>query len=334
MRRYIARRLLLLIPTLVGLSLAAFLLIHLVPGDPVKIMLYPKASPEAVARLRAQLGLDRPLWVQYWRWLTSALRFDFGISVKNLEPVGAQFLARFPATIELSVMGLSFAVLVGVPLGVISAVRKGSATDYASMLMAILGASMPVFWFGMVLVWVFSICLGWFPVSGRVTLTQSGTFATEFYLFEALLRGKFHQVVDCLAHIAFPAICVATWPLAVITRMTRSSMLEVLGEDYIRTARSKGLTERVVVFRHALRNALIPVITVIGLSFGMLLGGTVVTETVFAWPGIGSLLVKAISLRDYPVIQAGILIVSVLFMLVNLAVDVLYSVIDPRIRYD
>lgn len=333
-RDYILKRLLLFIPTLLGLSLFVFLIIHMVPGDPVEIMLYPKGSPESIARLRAELGLDQPVYVQYWRWLTRALRFDLGISVTNLEPVATEFGKRLPATIELATISMGIGLLVGLPLGILSAVYKGRVVDYLSSMLALTGVSMPVFWLGLMLMWAFSVALGWLPISGRIGTGMAFEPVTGFYLAESLLTGNLTAFREALRHILLPAICVATWPLALMTRITRSSMLEVLNEDYIRTARSKGLSETVVILKHALKNALIPVVTVTGLAFGELLGGAVLVESVFAWPGVGALMVRAISTRDYPMIQGGVLVIAVIFVTMNLVVDILYTLIDPRIRYD
>ncbi|MEW6082824.1 MAG: ABC transporter permease [Bacillota bacterium] len=334
MRQYILKRLLLFIPTLLGLSVLVFLIIHMVPGDPVEIMLYPKASPEAIERLRAQLGLDQPVLVQYWMWLSRAARFDLGTSVTTLEPVMTQLARRVPSTVELSLMGMILGVALGLPLGVISAINKGRLPDYLSSIVALTGVSMPVFWLGLMLIWAFSVSLGWLPISGRSGLESQFVPASGFFLAESLLRGEYAAFWDALRHIILPAACIATWPLALVTRVTRSSMLEVLNEDYVRTARAKGLPYLAVVMKHALRNALIPVVTVTGLAFGSLLSGAVLTETVFAWPGVGSLIVRAIYSRDYPMIQGAVFLVAFMFVSVNLIVDILYVAIDPRIRYD
>jgi ABC-type dipeptide/oligopeptide/nickel transport system permease component len=302
---YVLRRLVLAVPTLVGVTLVVFALIRLVPGDPARLVLGLQASEEEVQRLRVQLGLDQPLPVQYARFLARLLQGDLGRSVVTGEPVLREIGARLPATVQLAVTSTVVATLAGVALGVVSATRQYSWWDYAVMTVALFGISLPVFWLGLMLMLLFSVHLRWLPAGGYGTP----------------------------AHLVLPTVTLAAFSVAIIARMTRSSLLEVLHQDYVRTAWAKGLSSRAVVLRHALKNALIPVVTVIGLQFGGLLGGAILTETVFAWPGMGRLLVGAIVARDYPVVQGTVLVFAALFTLVNLAVDVLYAYVDPRIHY-
>ena len=313
MRRFILRRLLVTVPVLLGVSVLAFAIMHVVPGDPVRLIAGPDAPEDVVQQLRVELGLERPLHVQYLSFLTRALRGDLGRSLRSRAPVLDEILARFPATLELTTASMLIAVAVGLPLGLLSAVRRASWVDYTAMGVSLSTLSMPVFWFAIVAIWIFSLQLGWFPVSGR---------------------GGPVWHWDGMRHIVLPAVTLATTSIAIISRLTRSGMLEVLGQDYIVTARAKGVGETLVVGKHALKNALIPVVTVVGLQYGFLLGGAVVTETVFAWPGVGRLAITSILQRDYPVVQGCVLLVAVLFVLINLVVDLLYAWIDPRIRYD
>jgi len=302
---YVLRRLVLAVPTLVGVTLVVFALIRLVPGDPARLVLGLQASEEEVQRLRVQLGLDQPLPVQYARFLARLLQGDLGRSVVTGEPVLREIGARLPATVQLAVTSTVVATLAGVAAGVVSATRQYSWWDYAVMTVALFGISLPVFWLGLMLMLLFSVHLRWLPAGGYGTP----------------------------AHLVLPTVTLAAFSVAIIARMTRSSLLEVLHQDYVRTAWAKGLSSRAVVLRHALKNALIPVVTVIGLQFGGLLGGAILTETVFAWPGMGRLLVGAIVARDYSVVQGTVLVFAALFTLVNLAVDVLYAYVDPRIHY-
>lgn len=313
MRRFVLRRLLVTVPVLLGVSVLAFAIMHVVPGDPVRLIAGPDAPEEVVQQLRVELGLERPLHVQYLSFLTRALRGDLGRSLRSRAPVLDEILTRFPATLELTTASMLIAVAIGLPLGLVSAVRRASWVDYTAMGVSLSTLSMPVFWFAIVAIWIFSLQLGWFPVSGR------GGPVWEW---------------DGMRHIVLPAVTLATTSIAIISRLTRSGMLEVLGQDYIVTARAKGVAEPLVVGKHALKNALIPVVTVVGLQYGFLLGGAVVTETVFAWPGVGRLAITSILQRDYPVVQGCVLLVAVLFVLINLVVDLLYAWIDPRIRYD
>jgi ABC-type dipeptide/oligopeptide/nickel transport system permease component len=302
---YVLRRLALAVPTLLGVTVVVFALIRLVPGDPARLVLGLQASEEEVQRLRVQLGLDQPLPVQYGRFLARLLRGDLGRSVVTGEPVAREIAARFPATAQLAVASTLLATATGVAAGVVSATRQYSWVDYLVMTVALAGISLPVFWLGLMLMLLFSVHLRWLPAGGYGTP----------------------------AHLVLPTVTLAAFSVAIIARMTRSSLLEVLHQDYVRTAWAKGLAARAVVLRHALKNALIPVVTVIGLQFGSLLGGAILTETVFAWPGMGRLLVGAIVARDYPVVQGAVLVFAALFTLVNLAVDVLYAYVDPRIHY-
>lgn len=334
MTAYILKRIALLVPTLLGLSLLAFSIIHIVPGDPVEVMLSDRASPEAVERLQHELGYDQPVLVQYARWLGRAVQGDLGQSVISREPVAEQFLHRLPATVELALVAILFAVAVGIPLGVVSATRRGTLVDYVSWGIALAGVSMPIFWLELLLIWVFAVSFQLLPISARVPFDLSFTFHTEFYLFESLFRGRLDVFLTLLRHLALPAFALSMWPTALLTRMTRSAMLDVLGQQYIRTARSKGMTERKVIYKHALRNAMMTILTMVGLALGSLLSGAVVTESVFAWPGVGLLMIQSISTRDYPQLQGLILLIAIMIVLINITVDVLYGWVDPRVRYE
>jgi peptide/nickel transport system permease protein len=325
---------LLAIPTIIGVTIVVFLIVHMIPGDPAQVMLYPQGTPEAVEALRVRMGLDQPLHIQYLTWVNNVLHGDLGDSVQSYEPVLKEIWDRFPATIELSLAAIFIAVAVGIPLGVLAARKRNSFIDYLCISVSLLGVSIPVFWLGMMLIFVFAAILNILPVSGRLTMGLSVDQVTGLYLIDSLITGNFNAFGDAVKHLVLPAIALATIPLALIVRVTRSSMLDVLNEDYIRTARAKGVPLAKVIFKHALKNALIPVITVIGLQFGTLMGGAILTEEVFSWPGIGRLIVGAIYNRDYPLIQGVVLIVSLIFILINLLVDILYAYIDPRIRYD
>jgi ABC-type dipeptide/oligopeptide/nickel transport system permease component len=313
MGRYIFRRLLQTVPVLLGVSLLAFAIMHVVPGDPVRLIAGPDAPEDVVERIRGQLGLDRPLYQQYLSFLGRALQGDLGRSLRSRAPVTDEILARFPATLELTTVSMLAAVAVGIPLGLVAAVRRSTWVDYVAMGTSLSTLSLPIFWVAIVAIWLFSLHLGWFPVSGR------GGPVWEW---------------NGLRHIALPALTLATASVAIISRLTRSGMLEVLGCEYITTARAKGVAPLGVVGKHALKNALIPVVTVVGLQYGFLLGGAVVTETIFAWPGVGRLAMTSILQRDYPVVQGCVLLVAVVFVLINLAVDLLYGWLDPRIRYE
>jgi dipeptide transport system permease protein len=330
---FLLKRLALLLPTFIGITLAAFFLIRLVPGDPIEVMVGErKLDAQAHARLVTQLGLDQPLLVQYGRYLLQTVSGDLGMSIVSREPVSREFAALFPATIELALAALALALAVGVTLGAFAALNRGKWIDQGVMGLATLGYSMPIFWWGLVLIMVFSVDLGLTPVSGRIAIEYDIEARTGFMLIDSLLSGEAGAFTSALRHLLLPALVLGTVPMAVIARMTRSSLLEVLREDFMRAARAKGLSPWRVVVVHGLRNALIPVITVVGLQTGALLGGAVLTETIFSWPGIGKWLIDSIGRRDYPVVQAGILISALTFIAANLIVDLLYGVADPRIR--
>ncbi len=333
MLNFFLRRLAALLPTLIGVTLVAFGLIRLVPGDPIAIMMGERALDEAThARLMHELGLDRPLWRQYADYVGGLLHGDLGRSLVSHEPVSHEFLALFPATAELALSALLLAVVLGMALGIAAALRRGSLLDQGVMGVATVGYSMPVFWWGLILIMLFSVGLGWTPVSGRIAVEYDVQRVTGFMLIDAALHDEAGAWRSALRHLLLPALVLGTSTTAVIARMTRSSLLEVLREDYMRSARARGLSPARVVLVHGLRNALIPVITVIGLKVGSLLAGAVLTETIFSWPGIGKWLIDAIARRDYPVVQAGILISACTFIAVNLLVDLLYGVVNPRIR--
>jgi peptide/nickel transport system permease protein len=321
------------IPTLVGVSLLVFFIIHLIPGDPAQVMLYPKGTPEEIEALRHKLGLNKPLAVQYMDWVINAVHLDLGNSVFSGEKVVSEIFNRFPATIELTLGALLIAVLVGIPLGVIAARKKNTFLDYSCITFSLLGVSIPVFWLGLMLIFIFSASLGLLPVSGRMAMGMPIQDITGFYLLDAILTGNKAAFGDIFKHLILPSVALATVPLALIVRITRSSMLDVFTQDYMRTAKAKGLPVRRVIYKHALKNSLIPVITVIGIQVGSLLGGAILTETVFSWPGIGSLVIDAIYSRDYPVIQGVVFIIALIMIIVNLIVDIIYAYVDPRIRY-
>jgi dipeptide transport system permease protein len=337
---FLLRRVALVIPTFLGITLLAFSLIHLIPGDPVQVMAGERRlDPEFHRQVLHQLGLDLPLWEQYARYLWKALHLDLGESFVTHEPVWTEFTKLFPATLELSLCAIVFATVLGLLAGVLAAIRRGSVLDHGVMGLSLTGFSMPIFWWGLLLIMFFSVAMRdiapdfALPVSGRLALEFDIAPRTGFMLVDAWLSGEPGAFRSALSHLVLPSIVLGTIPLAVISRMTRSSMLEVLREDYVRTAKAKGLSPSRVVFVHALRNALVPVITVIGLQVGTLLAGAVLTETIFSWPGIGKWLIDAIARRDYPVVQGGILIVATLVILVNLLVDLLYGLVNPRIRH-
>ncbi|PSJ54193.1 ABC transporter permease [Kumtagia ephedrae] len=334
MLRYLAGRAAVAFFTLLGVSLATFFLIRLIPGDPI-LLLMPaerEISEERYQQLIIQFGFDRPLWEQYFRYIAGLFSGDLGISAFTRQPVLSEFMSYFPATIELALTATCFGLLLGVPAGMIAALARGTAIDLGLMSAALVGFSMPVFWWGMILITFFSGYLGWTPVSGRISVLYFPTPTTGFMLADTLLGGDLRAFWSALNHLILPTVTLGIIPLAIFARQTRSAMAEVLNEDYVRTARAKGLSEFRVVVVHALRNALIPVTTVVGLTMGGLLAGAILTETVFAWPGIGTWIVKAILSRDYQVIQGGILLIALVLILVNFAVDVLYGVLDPRIR--
>ena len=330
---YLGHRVLLLIPTLLGVSVLAFLLIHMVPGDPAVVMLGERTTPEAVAELRKEMGLDRPLPVQYWRFLSNFLQGDLGRSIKTRERVIVEIGDRFPATIELASAAMLLAILVGVPAGVMAARRRGSWIDATVMTGSLIGVSLPIFWLALLLLLWFSVGLDWFPLLGRLDPNLAVARVTGLLLIDTLLAGRLDSFANAVHHLVLPALALGTIPLAVISRMTRSSVLEVLNADYIRTAWAKGLSERVVLAKHVLKNAFIPTLTVIGLQFGYLLGGAIITETIFAWPGVGRWLLLSVQARDFRAVQGGVLLLAIVFVVVNLIVDMLYAFLDPRIRY-
>lgn len=334
MLRLLLTRLSLVIPTFLGMTLLAFFLIRLVPGDPIETLAGERGiDPQRHATLRTEFGLDRPLLVQYGIYIGRVLQGDLGKSIITQTPVLDEFLALFPATVELALCAIVFALVLGLPAGIIAAVRRNSLLDHGVMGVSLTGYSMPIFWWGLLLILLFSVQLGWTPVSGRLAVKYFIEPTTGFLLIDTLLSDDKGAFWSAAAHLILPTIVLGTNPLAVIARMTRSAMLEVLGEDYIRTARAKGLSTLRVVGLHALRNALIPVVTVIGLQVGVLFTGAILTETIFSWPGVGKWLIEAISRRDYPVLQGGMLLLGVVVMTVNLLVDLTYGIINPRIRY-
>jgi dipeptide transport system permease protein len=334
MLSFIARRLGLLIPTFFGVTLLTFALIRLIPGDPVEVMMGERrVDPQMHAEAMHRLGLDKPLYAQYLDYIGDLAHGDLGQSLRTRESVWHEFLALFPATVELSFAALIFASVLGLLAGMIAALKRGSLFDHGVMGLALTGYSMPIFWWGLILIMFFSVYLGWTPVSDRIDLLYDIPPVTGFMLIDTLLSDEEGAFLDALRHLILPAIVLGTIPLAVIARMTRSAMLEVLREDYVRTARAKGLSPTRVVVVHALRNALIPVLTVFGLQVGALLAGAVLTETIFSWPGIGKWLIEAIGARDYPVVQNGILLIAALVILVNFVVDILYGLVNPRIRH-
>lgn len=335
MLKYILNRLLLLIPTLIGVVTLVFFMIALAPGDPARVMLGERASKEKIEKLREDLGLDKPLIQQYSLYMQRVVHLDFGKSIKSGQKVMNEIRERFPATIELAICSIIFATLLGVLIGVISATKKNTWVDFSAMVGALFGVSIPVFWLALVMIMIFSVGLNMFPTGGRINIRFYFTPETNFYLldtFKYIFKGHPEYFLSALHHLILPSIALGTIPLAIIARTTRSSMLEVLKQDYIKTVRSTGIKEQRVIYRYALRNALLPVITVIGLQFGLLLSGAMLTETIFSWPGIGKWLYQAIEARDYPAVQGGIIIISTCFVLINLAVDILYSVINPKIR--
>ena len=331
---FILRRLGLLIPTFIGVSLVAFFFIRLLPGDPVLLLAGERGiSPERYAELMHRFGFDLPLWKQFISYFVDLLHGDFGTSISTKKPIFTEFFTLFPATLELSFCAVIFAVALGVPAGVIAAVKRNSWFDHTAMATALVGYSMPIFWWALLLIIVFSGILGWTPVSGRISLMFFFPKVTGFMLIDSLLSGKAGAFQSAVSHLILPTIVLGTIPLAVIARQTRSAMLEVLGEDYIRTAKAKGLSPFRVVAVHALRNALIPVITTIGLQIGVLMAGAILTETIFSWPGVGKWMVDSIFRRDYPAVQGGLVLIALIVMGVNLVVDMLYGLVNPKIRH-
>jgi dipeptide transport system permease protein len=335
MLTYLLRRVVLTVPTFLALMFLTFVAIRLVPGDPVEVRMGERGiAPERLAVLRHELGLDQPIWRQFLDYVEHIAHGDFGVSLATQQKVLTEFFTLFPATLELSLFAMLFAIAVGVPCGVVAAVKRGGVFDQTLMTISLFGYSMPIFWWGLILIMFFSVTLGWTPVSGRIDLIKYDfDQPTGFMLIDAALSGQEGAFLDAVRHLILPAIVLGTVPLGVIARMTRSAMLEVLSEDYVRTARAKGLSPFRVIGLHALRNALLPVVTVIGLSVSGLLAGAVLTETIFSWPGVGKWLIESIFRRDYPALQGGVLLVSAAVILVNLLVDVIYGLVNPRIRH-
>lgn len=334
MRRYAVRRSLTVVPVLLGVSILVFGFVHLIPGDPAVTMLGERATPEKVREVRARLGLDRPIHEQYLLYLGNVVRGDLGVSIVRGDPVLGDLLRRFPATVELAAAAIVLALLVGVPVGIVSAVWRKSLVDSLARVLALIGVSMPIFWLGVMLAWLFAVELRLLPTGARLDSAVEYEPWTHFVVVDALLQRQWSLAADALRHLVLPAVALATIPLAVIARMTRASMLEVLSRDYIRTADAKGLPRPVVILHHALRNALLPVLTVVGLQVGSLLAGAILTETIFSWPGIGRWVYEAIEARDYPIVQGASLFIGVVVVVVNLATDLLYAAVDPRIKYD
>jgi peptide/nickel transport system permease protein len=334
MRWYVTKRLLLLIPVLLGVSILSFSLIRLAPGDPARTIAGEHASPQTISAIREKYGLDKPFTTQYWVWLKRVLRGDLGRSIVSNEYVTREILDRFPNTMELTFFAMFIAVAVGAVAGIVSASRQYSVIDYTTMGVALFGVSMPVFWLGIMLMMIFGVFLKWLPIGGRIDTLIPFRRVTGLYLLDSLIGWNGPALASSFRHLIMPSIALATIPMATIARVTRSSMLEVLRQDFIRTERAKGLSERVVIYKHAARNALLPVVTVIGLEFGLLLAGAILTETIFAWPGIGRYVVNAVRMRDYPAVQGCLLFFALTFVVVNLITDLLYVLIDPRIKYE
>jgi peptide/nickel transport system permease protein len=333
MTQYILRRLFLLIPVLIGVTFFAHSML-LLTGDPASALAGEHATPEMREALRERLGLNDPLPIQYARFLVRIFQGDLGRSIMTRTPVATELRLFFPATVELALAAMTIAVLLGVPLGALAGYKHNTAIDLGTMFGALAGVSMPIFWLALMLLWVFGLKLGWFPTTGRIDPEIELQTITKLYVVDSILTLNVEALASSLHHLALPALALATIPTAFIARITRSAMLDVLGEDYIRSARAKGLRDRVVLTRHALKNALLPVVTVIGLQTGALLAGAILTETIFAWPGMGRWIVNAIVSRNFPVVQAGVLVFALIFVLVNLLVDVSYGWLDPRIHYE
>jgi peptide/nickel transport system permease protein len=332
MLKFVVRRLLLLVPILLGLSILLFLWIRALPGGPAESLLGERATPEAIEQVERAYGLDRPIYVQYLKYLENLVSGDLGTSIASRRPVTEEIGRRFPATIELALAAMIFATVLGIPLGFFAAKRYGSALDHGSLVASLIGISIPVFFLAILLKYVFAVELGWLPTIGRQDVLISAHHPTGFYVLDGIVTLNFEAAWDAAAHLILPAIALGSIPLAIIARITRASVLDVQNEDYVRTARAKGVSSRIVDRRHVFRNAMLPVVTIIGLQTGLLLSGAILTETVFAIPGMGTWLAGAIESRDYPVLQGGILFVAVIFVLVNLLVDISYAFLDPRIR--
>lgn len=344
MTGYVLKRLLRTLAVVIGISVVVFSFVRSIPGDPATVMLGERATPAAAAALREQLGLNKPWFLnlaqpsqlfdaQYPKYVGQLFRGDLGSGIKSQIPVRDELGSRFPATVELSIAALLFALIVGLPLGILAALRRNSAWDNLATIVSLIGISMPVFWLGLVLSYFFAVKLGWLPPSARLSTDVDFQPITGLYVLDSLLRGRLDVTGNAISHLILPAIALGTIPMAIIARITRSSLLEVLGQDYVRTARAKGVAGRRVVIKHALRNALLPVVTVVGLQVGALLGGAVLTETIFSWPGLGSWVFDGINNRDYPVIQGGVIFAALIVSAANLLVDLSYAVLDPRIQY-
>ncbi len=333
MLRFVVRRLVLLIPILLGLSILVFLWIRALPGSPADALLGERATAEQKAAIEEQYGLNEPIHEQYWRYFKQTAGGDFGNSITTRRTITEEFFERLPATIELAVGAMLFSIIFGIPLGFFAAKKYGSFFDHGSLVLSLLGISIPVFFLAIILKYIFAVKLGWLPSVGRTDVLIAAEHPTKFYILDSIITLNWEAFVDAIKHLILPAIALGTIPLAIITRITRASVLDVQNEDYVRTARAKGVSPAGVDRRHVLRNALLPIATIIGLQTGLLLSGAVLTETVFAWPGVGTWLVDAISTRNYPVLQGGILFLAIIFVLVNLIVDVSYAFINPRIRY-
>ncbi|MED1802165.1 ABC transporter permease [Brevibacillus porteri] len=333
MLAYSIRRILMLIPVLVGMSIIVFSIIRAIPGDPALTILGEKATPQAIADIREALGLNNPWYIQYFDYMKDILSGNLGESLQTNAPISDEILPYLAATTELTIVSMLIAVFIGVNAGILSAWKQNSWFDYCAMLIALVGVSMPIFWLGLMEQWVFAQELKWLPSVGRDDSRNPVEAITHFYILDTMIAGSWDQLWEVIKHLILPGIALGTIPMAIIARITRSSMLEVMRADYVRTARAKGLAQFWVVYKHALKNAMIPVLTVIGLQIGLLLGGAVLTETIFGWPGVGRYIVTAIGNRDYPVIQSGILVIATIFVLINLLVDLLYAYIDPRIKY-
>lgn len=333
MLSYTIRRIFMLIPVLIGMSIIVFSIIHAIPGDPASVILGERASQESIDRINAHLGLDKPIVVQYFIYVKNLLQGDLGESIRTHRAISTEIWPYLAATLELALVSMAIAIFFGVNLGIIAAWKQNSWFDYVSMIIAIVGVSMPIFWLGLMEQWIFSAELGWLPSTGRVNARNPVESITNLYVLDTIIAGKFDQLWDVIKHLILPGVALGTIPMAIIARMTRSSMLEVMRSDYIRTARAKGLKGFTIVYKHSLKNALIPVLTVAGMQMGFLLGGAVLTETIFGWPGIGRYIYDAIGFRDYPVIQSGILVVAAIFVMINLLVDLLYTAVDPRVSY-
>jgi len=333
MLRYLVRRLFLLVPILFGVSLLIFFWIRALPGGPAESLLGERATPALVASYRKQYGLDKPVYTQYWAYLKTTAQGDLGVSVASRRTVISEIRLRFPATVELTLAAMIFAVLLGIPLGFFAAKRHGGVFDHLTLVGSLIGISIPIFFLAIILKYIFAVRLAWLPSVGRISVLIDMKHPTNFYLLDAIIERNWSALWDVAKHLVLPAIALGSIPLAIVTRITRAAVLDVQNEDYVRTARAKGLAPHIVDERHVLRNAMLPVTTIIGLQTGLLLSGAVLTETVFAFPGMGSWLRDAIFSRDYPVLRGGILFLALVFVLVNLIVDLSYAIINPRIRY-